>query len=504
VRRPVWLLLLAVLLSPAATSRAAGFDADLASQVFGAALAFIAPRTLDPTTPAELALWGLRGIAAIDPGLSVELANGHVRLLNGRTEVMAPAAPPLEDATAWGRLAAQVEAAAFAASEPVRRAGQPAMVQAFFDEMFNHLDPYSRYIPPDPATEERDRLSGSAGAGLSLQRVAGVLRVAALSPGGPAARAGVRVGDRLLSIDGHSLRGLGQDRIEALLDAPEGSRLRLVLVGLDGRRRVARVDTALVPPETVDAQRDGDLLVVRVTGFASNTAERLSQVLEAGLVGARTPPSAVVLDLRGNRGGLLRQAVTAVALLADQGLVASTAGRAPGSSHEWRIEGGDLTHGLPVIVLVDGRTASAAEIMAAALADLGRGVVVGSVTLGKGLVQTITPLPDGGELFVTWSRVLAPDGWPIQGLGVMPQVCTSQGEAETRRALDDLAEGKQDMQAALAASRAARAPLPSARIVELRAACPAAEGSERDLAAARFLAAHPAALQAALLHPPVK
>ena len=82
-----------------------------------------------------------------------------------------------------------------------------------------------------------------------------------------------------------------------------------------------------------------------------------------------------------------------------------------------------------MVVLVDGRSASAAEILAAALADQGRAVVVGSSTLGKGLVQTIAPLPDGGELFVTWSRVLAPLGWPIQGLGVLPQVCTSLGEA---------------------------------------------------------------------------
>ena len=91
---------------------------------------------------------------------------------------------------------------------------------------------------------------------------------------------------------------------------------------------------------------------------------------------------------------------------------------------------------VPVVVAIDGRTASAAEILVAALTDRGRAVAVGSTTLGKGLVQTIAPLPDGGELFVTWSRVLAPRGWPIQGLGVLPQVCTSLGEAAVQRQLD--------------------------------------------------------------------
>ncbi|MGI4946112.1 MAG: S41 family peptidase, partial [Janthinobacterium lividum] len=219
------------------------------------------------------------------------------------------------------------------------------------------------------------------------------------------------------------------------------------------------------------------------------------------LAGPRAPRG-VVLDLRGNRGGLLRQAVTSVALLMDEGLVATTAGRDQAASHAWRVQGGDLAHGLPVVVLVDGRTASAAEVMAAALADGRRAVVVGSATLGKGLVQTITPLPDGGELFVTWSRILAPLGWPLQGLGVMPQVCTSAGEDATQRQLRSLALGVQEAQATLVAARQARAPLTPARVLALRAACPAMEGSDSDLEAARFLVAHPQAYRTGLLDMP--
>ena len=101
-----------------------------------------------------------------------------------------------------------------------------------------------------------------------------------------------------------------------------------------------------------------------------------------------------------------------------------------------------MTKGLPVVVLVDGRTASAAEILAAALQDQGRAVVVGSSTLGKGLVQTIAPLPDGGELFVTWSRVITPAGYPLQGLGVLPQICTSLGPANIDRQLAALSHGE--------------------------------------------------------------
>jgi carboxyl-terminal processing protease len=183
----------------------------------------------------------------------------------------------------------------------------------------------------------------------------------------------------------------------------------------------------------------------------------------------------------------------------DHGLIAITAGRDPQAAHEFHAAGGDMTNGRPLVVMVDGRSASAAEIMAAALADNARAVVVGSSTLGKGLVQTITPLPDGGELFVTWSRVLAPLGWPIQGLGVLPQVCTSLGRDALQRQLENLSRGIQDMAPALARERAARAPVPPTEIMALRAPCPAAEGQDLDMIAAHYLIDRPEAYATALL-----
>jgi carboxyl-terminal processing protease len=492
-------LVLALMATAHPAFAAPGFDTKLAGHVFSTALAFAAPRTLDKVTPAQLALWGLHGIAALDPALNTDQHGTLVRLNAGDRLVFAAAAPGQEDAAAWGRLAAEVNAAAYGESAELRRAGSQALVQSFFDEMFNHLDPYSRYVPPAPAEAERDKLSVDAGAGLGLVRQHGAIFVNDVVPGGPAAEAGARVGDEIIAIDGRRVRGASVDRALDLLTGPEGTNLTLRVRGLDGELRNLPLTLAYVPPETVFSAHDGNLLILRVTAFDGNTAERLSQALEAGMV-SKPPPAAVVLDLRGNRGGLLRQAVTGVALLAEQGVIASTAGRDPQATHDWRIDdGGDLTHGARLIILVDQRTASAAEIMAAALADLGRAVVVGSTTLGKGLVQTIITLPDGGELFVTWSRVLAPRSWPIQVLGVMPQVCTSKGHDETLRELDDLQDGHWDMEQAVARTRAARAPLAESAALDLREACPAAEGGDDDLLAAHFLASHPQAYGAALI-----
>jgi carboxyl-terminal processing protease len=477
-----------------------GFDTPLTAKVFSAALVFAAPRTLDPATAQDLALWGLGGITALDPELTTELRAGHLLLTDMGRTVFDHAAPGPDDAAAWGHIAAEVEAVAYAQSATLRAVGTQGLIQGFFDEMFNHLDPYSRYEPPAPAEAERSKLSLDAGAGVQLIARGQNVVVEGVVPDGPAQQAGLRVGDRVLTVDGKRAHANRLDRVRAWLSGPEGTQVSVRVQGLDGVVRRADLSLAYVPPETVFSERDGNLLVVRISSFTSNTAERLSDTLEAGLA-ATPPPAAIVVDLRGNRGGLLRQAVTSVALLADHGVIASTAGRAPDAAHDWRIDGGDLTHGLPVIVLVDGRSASASEIMAAALADLGRAVVVGSATLGKGLVQTITRLPDGGELYVTWSRVLAPRGWPIQSLGVLPQVCTSLPPDDVAHEREDLLAGTDDLKAPLAASRAARPPLAVAQALQIRSACPAAEGQDGDLATAHFLIDHPAAYRAALLAP---
>jgi carboxyl-terminal processing protease len=126
-------------------------------------------------------------------------------------------------------------------------------------------------------------------------------------------------------------------------------------------------------------------------------------------------------------------------------------------------------------------------------------VVVGSATLGKGLVQTIAPLPDGGELFITWSRVITPAGYPLQGLGVLPQICTSQGQGLIDRQMAALAHGELLTGPTLQRHDNARAPVPLSQILDIRATCPAAEGRDADLVVARKLLSDPAQYAAARL-----
>lgn len=478
------------------------FDQRLATEVYATALSFMAPRTLDPVPISQLTIWGLRGLTALDPMVGTDTREGHLRLIVSNRPAFEILAPRDEDPRNWASAAATLASAATDASAAIRAAGTRGVIQNFFDELFNHLDPYSRYVGPAEATEDRDQRNGAAGIGLTLSppRGAAPPAVRTVTSDSPAAMAGIRAGDLLLSVDGQPTRGRDVAAVMRSIAGTEGTLVTVEWRGRDGRVRRQQLTRMIVPPDTVFAARSGEMLVVRITAFNYGTSTHLSRVLQQEL-GSPRAPAGLVLDLRGNRGGLLRQAVSAADMLLPEGVVAYTVGRDPAAAHVWMSGSGELAEEMPVVIIVDGRTASAAEVLAAALADRGRAVVIGSTTLGKGLVQTISPLPDGGELFVTWSRILAPRLWPLQGLGVMPQVCTSIGTDALHRQLAALANGVQPMQAAVGATRAARAPLTPAQVLALRAPCPAAEGREIDMEAARVLVDNPAAYAAALLPP---
>jgi carboxyl-terminal processing protease len=496
-------LLFLLLIAPAHAqpiAAAGGFDPHLVSSVYATGIAFIAPRTLEPVAVSQLTIWGLHGLTALDPDLNAEARDGQLRLTVKDRVLLTRPPPGDNDIEGWASAATELASVAVTVSLPVRRATTQGVVQSFFDELFNHLDPYSRYVAPRDAGEDRERRAGEAGAGLRLMRRGSAIVVAEAIMDGPGAIAGIHPGDSIVAVDSQSAQGKDAATVASWIAGPEETTVVIDWRGRDGRRRTAELERAMVPPETVLSQRVGDMLLIQISAFNYSTASHLAHAIEQGLAGAH-PPGGIVLDLRGNRGGLLRQSVAAADMLLPPGIVATTAGRDPEATRTWRSTAGEMAEDVPVVVMVDGRSASAAEILAAAIADRGRGVVIGSSTLGKGLVQTITPLPDGGELFVTWSRVLAPRGWPIQGLGVLPQVCTSLGQDSLNWQLASLSNGEQPMARPLAIHRAARAPLPPAQILAIRSACPAAEGRESDLDAARLLIHDPAAYAAALLPP---
>jgi carboxyl-terminal processing protease len=506
VSRTAFLVLFCILLPAGLVGKpafaAAAFDTALAAQVWTAALSYIAPRALQADSIPQMTIWGLNGLTALDPDLNATLHDDQIRLYGPSNLLISLPAPPPGDVNAWGQAAAQIAGAAFAASPALQAAGTQGLISSFFDELFNHFDPYSRYEPPLQAAQDQLMITGLAGAGLTLGRAGANVVISAVAVDGPAANAGLAPGFQVFSIDGRAVYPGELSLLNDHLNGIAGTTTTLSVLdpGDSGDKQDVTLTRAFIPPETVSTQPlPGNIISLKISGFNKGTADQFAAALVAAL--ATQPDAAgVVIDLRGNRGGVLRQAVLVADSLLPTGNIVAASGRDPDADQAFRAEGADLTGGLKLAVLVDGQTASAAEILAAALADNKRGVVIGSETLGKGLVQTISALPDGGELYVTWARVLAPRGWPLQSLGVMPQICTSLGANAVTSQLTALEHGKNLMAPALASARAARAPLPVEAVLKIRDQCPADIGGDLDLTAAEFLLAHPPAYQAALLN----
>ncbi len=484
------------------------FPRAMVQPVLQQAFTAILERHLEPATPADLALWSLRGLGAVDTRLSADVLSGLLRLNLGDRlllELLAPANPAAPGAGTPTRPPAEVlattltefYAAAWNASPLLRHAGAERMIQAGFDELFNHLDPYSRYVTAQDALAARERRVGQSSLGLRLAGgPRGSVIIASVTPEGPAAQAGLREGDQLLTVDGYPVSASRITEAAELLEGYAETEVDL-RIRRGNRRLHVTLRRSAQPSQTVTAQKADGLLWLRISHFSTHTTEEMSLAL-LDAFSESEPPRGVVLDLRGNRGGVLMQAMAVADLFLTDGPVASSQGRHPDSVRQWRASGRDQAQGRPLVILVDGRTASSAEIVTAALSDRGRAVVVGSSTLGKGLIQVVVPLSNGGEVLISWSRVLAPLGWPVQGLGIQPNLCTSLGMENAQSQLAQLLNGQAPRGAILARLRAARAPVPASEVAALRNSCPPAEGRGLDTDLAKLLLDRPSAYAAAL------
>ncbi len=503
MKRFACLVVLLFMLPAGAFAQTAAFDAATAASVWSAALAYIAPRALEPLTIPQMTIWGLNGLTALDPDLATRLQASEIRLYGPDRLLAAIPAPPPTDAQAWGQAAARIAAAAYAASPALRQAGTQGLISSFFDELFNHFDPYSRYEPPVQAAQDQLMITGLAGTGLTLGQTGGQITVMSVAADSPAQNAGIAPGTIVLRVNGAPVRPSQLKDINASMNGLRGSRmtLRVVDPGEPSGVQDMSLTRAYIPEQTVFAEdAPPGLVALRITGFDEGTSDQFSSALAAAFP-ASARPAGLIIDLRGNRGGVLRQAVLVADSLLPAGLITQSSGRDRDADQSYAAEGADLTDGAAIAVLVDGQTASAAEILAAALADNRRAVVIGSETLGKGLVQTLTSLPDGGELYVTWSRVLAPRGWPLQTLGLMPQICTSLGGTALTAQLGALAAGRNLMAPVLKAARSLRPGTNVNDILNVRDECPADTGSDLDMSAATDVLRNPTAYQAALLPP---
>ena len=304
------------------------------------------------------------------------------------------------------------------------------LIEAAINGMLTSLDPHSSYLSPEAAQRMRVSTSGEfGGLGIEVTQEEGWVKVVSPMDGTPAEAAGIQAGDFITAVDGESVLGLTLDEAVTMMRGPVGAEI-IVTVVREGE--VEPFDVSIIRDTikltAVRSRTEGNAVVLRVTTFNEQTFPNLRDGIEeqVAAAGGIDNIDGFVLDLRNNPGGLLSQAVYVSDAFLDAGEIVSTRGRQASDGDRFNATPGDLAEGKPIVVLINGGSASASEIVAGALQDHRRGIVVGTNSFGKGSVQTVVPLSQDGAMRLTTARYYTPSGRSIQALGISPDIIVQQ------------------------------------------------------------------------------
>ncbi|MFN7108056.1 MAG: S41 family peptidase [Brevundimonas sp.] len=308
------------------------------------------------------------------------------------------------------------------------------LIEAALAGMMTALDPHSNYLPPSNYDELRERTEGQySGVGLTISADGGMVKVISPMDDSPAAKAGVQAGDVISSIEGQNAAGLTVSQVSEKLRGEVGTSVKVTFLR-DGEDPLEVVLTReVIKVQSVTGRVEGDFGYLRVSTFNENTGRELNEAI-AKIKAEKPGVKGYVLDLRNNGGGLLNAAIDVSDAFLERGEIVSQRGRKPEQIQRYSAKPGDITGGLPLVVLVNYGSASASEIVAGALKDHQRATVVGLTSFGKGSVQTVIPLRQGqdGALSITTARYYTPSGASIQKIGIEPDLEVARSEAEAR------------------------------------------------------------------------
>ena len=315
-------------------------------------------------------------------------------------------------------------------SEYVEEVDAKELIEAAINGMLTSLDPHSGYLPPVDAEKMREQTRGEfGGLGIEVTQEEGFVKVVSPIDGTPADEAGMEAGDFITHVDGESVLGLTLNEAVERMRGPVGSEIIITVVreGEDEPFDVTIIRD-FIKLTAARVRSEGKSVVIRVTTFNDNTFDNIRDGLDKELenAGGLENINGVIIDLRNNPGGLLSQAIRVSDAFLDKGEIVSTRGRDPEEGDRYNATPGDLIDGKPIVVLINGGSASASEIVAAALKDHRRGIVVGTKSFGKGSVQTVMPLRKQSAMRLTTARYYSPSGRSIQNLGVTPDIIVEQ------------------------------------------------------------------------------
>ena len=314
----------------------------------------------------------------------------------------------------------------------VEEVSDEQLVESAINGMLSALDPHSSYMNAKSFRDMQVQVRGEfGGLGIEVTMENGIVKVVSPIDDTPAARGGLKPGDYITHINGEPVSGMNLNDAVERMRGPVNSEIKLT-IRREGRDPFdVKLNRAIVKIQSVKSHLEGnDIGYVRITSFNEQTDSGLTNAMKALKKQAGDKLAGIVLDLRNNPGGLLDQAIAVSDDFLEQGEIVSTRGRHPEDGARYNARQGDITNGLPVVVLINGGSASASEIVAGALQDHHRAVILGTKSFGKGSVQTIIQLPGHGAMRLTTARYYTPSGRSIQAKGIDPDIVVEPAKIE--------------------------------------------------------------------------
>jgi carboxyl-terminal processing protease len=307
------------------------------------------------------------------------------------------------------------------------------LIENAINGMLTGLDPHSSYMNAKAFKDMQIQTKGEfGGLGIEVNEDKGIIKVVSPIDDTPAARAGIKPGDIITALDGKALIGMTLNDAVDRMRGPPNSKISLTIK----RQNIDKPIEVSLIRETIHIQvvksrmEPNDIGYIRLSQFTEQADAGVKQAVKALRQQNGGKLRGLVLDLRNNPGGLLDQAVSVSSDFIDQGEIVSTRARHPEDSQRWDAKGDDILQGVPLVVLINGGSASASEIVSGALQDHRRAILLGTPSFGKGSVQTVIPLPGNGAMRLTTARYYTPSGRSIQALGIAPDVSVQESREE--------------------------------------------------------------------------
>ena len=395
---------------------------DSMQKVLSRAYETIVKKSLKDVSAENLATASVKSLSDIDGKIAVHPDGKRIILTADGKILKSWAKLPENDSQNWARLALAAFALVRPYSQKAKAANDEEILNVYINASLGLIDKYSRYESPEKAPEKK--LNKPASIGIRYRRSGRHPEITDILPDSPAAQSILVAGDRILRIDARDTDDLSASEILNMLRGEEGTDVSL-LVRKDGKSEMITLKRASMPAGLTDSHFDEAtrVMTVKIPAFTEQTVSSLSSVLtEATAKQAK----GLIIDLRANMGGLLREAVLCADLfLPENTPMLKTKGRTQQAFQAFGASQKDHIPSLPLVILVDAKTASSAEFFAAVLQESKRAVLVGTPTYGKAKIQTAETLPNKGEIFLSWAQYYLPSGYTPDSFGLFPNVCTA-------------------------------------------------------------------------------